>query len=712
MPQRFQHYTLATSIERRTASATYLASHDDRPTQTVVLKLLHKPTFTNLVEQEKFLLETEKLNHLNHMHIVPLLEAGVEEEQAYLVSKYIPGGSLRVRLDRSYPQQLAFPQALTIITQIGQALTYLHARYLIHGQIKPEHILFDATGRALLSDPYCSTSPAPWDIRNENASNTFRYLAPEQFANKSSASSDQYALCCVAYELLTGRPPFTLRDPQELAEQQKYVVPMPPSQLVTNLPITIEQVILKGLEKDPAQRHADIAAFLAALQPVQASIAIPDLPLPRSKRQTASLAPSIPTSPPPPSKTATEMLPDNADEDLQGTTALPAPQSVTSVSDTNTDADLDSEDRLSEFNIQNDPTETLEELLQNMAIEEELLIATNKDSSPSRPAELYDTVSQTFATTSSVLEDVAIPATSTQTPPDVQAGTSPVQQELVMRSSTSPFSQLLSRRNRTLSASATTSRPSASQRASIQNWQPATKRIATIMVWALVIILIVGSLVTYTALASTTPKSSSLALLAATSTPRPTPQPTIDQSGILPQTTSKDTLKEPKPTPKPTPTPIPTPYPTPIPVYIPATAPTPYPTPTPKPVAAPATMIYSNTLTAQSTQTNTSVFVTLPGLILTDSRIEADIVTNGDGGGIIFRSGYRFRVGTNGTYDLVTPQDSLASSSSSAIKQGNGTSNHVTIVTKGQQITISVNSQVLINIQNNASKFWLCRYYG
>ena len=59
MPQRFQHYTLATSIERRTASATYLASHDDRPTQTVVLKLLHKPTFTNLVEQEKFLLETE-----------------------------------------------------------------------------------------------------------------------------------------------------------------------------------------------------------------------------------------------------------------------------------------------------------------------------------------------------------------------------------------------------------------------------------------------------------------------------------------------------------------------------------------------------------------------------------------------------------------------------------------------------------------------------
>ena len=197
---------------------------------------------------------------------------------------------------------------------------------------------------------------------NENASDVFRYLAPEQFASESNALSDQYALCCVAYELLTGRPPFTLRDPQELAEQQKYVVPTPPSQLVSDLPIAIEQAILKGLEKDPAQRHKDIVALLGALSiPVQASIAIPNLPLPRSKRRTVSLAPSIPTSQPQPSKTATDLrtemdtlqltskliasnisidqptsaptLQDNADGDLQAATTQLAPISVTSDSD-------------------------------------------------------------------------------------------------------------------------------------------------------------------------------------------------------------------------------------------------------------------------------------------------------------------------------------------------------------------------------------------
>ena len=165
MPQHFQHYTIATPIERRTASATYLASHDNQPTQTVVLKLFHKPTFDNLAEQEKFLLESDKLSHINHPHIVPLLETGIAEGQAYIVSEYMPSGSLRVRLDRSYPRQIALQQAITIITQIGQALTYLHARYLIHGQLKPEHILFDAKGSALLSDPYCSTKQAPWDVQ-------------------------------------------------------------------------------------------------------------------------------------------------------------------------------------------------------------------------------------------------------------------------------------------------------------------------------------------------------------------------------------------------------------------------------------------------------------------------------------------------------------------------------------------------------------------
>lgn len=301
MSQHFQYYTLTSTLERHAASTTYLAVPDQKPTRSVVLKLFHDSGFTNASEQEKFLEETEKFSLLSNSPMVPIIEAGIENEQAYIVSEYMPNGSLRVRLDRAYPQRLPIQQAMIIIMQIGQGLAYLHARYMLHGQLKPEHILFTTNGRALLSDPYCATIPAPWDPDNENARDAYRYLAPEQFAGQNSPLSDQYALCCVAYELLTGRPPFTSREPQTLKEQQLRALPGPISPILPDLPTTIEQAILKGLAKEPTQRHTDIIAFLAALQSSKTATA-PDLPLPRAMRRTRSLAPSIPIAPPIPPK--------------------------------------------------------------------------------------------------------------------------------------------------------------------------------------------------------------------------------------------------------------------------------------------------------------------------------------------------------------------------------------------------------------------------
>src|SRR6202021_2246012 len=146
-------------------------------------------------------------------------------------------------------------------------------------------ILFDANGRSLLADIAYFIKLAPRDMDNDNTSHTSLYLAPEQFVGELSKLSDQYALCCVAYELLTGRAPFKRRDPQALEEQYKYIEPPPPRQIVSQLSPTTEQALLKGLAKDPAHRHADIATFLAVLQQNQNPIPGPDLPLPRSKRR-------------------------------------------------------------------------------------------------------------------------------------------------------------------------------------------------------------------------------------------------------------------------------------------------------------------------------------------------------------------------------------------------------------------------------------------
>jgi hypothetical protein len=97
----------------------------------------------------------------------------------------------------------------------------------------------------------------------------------------------------------------------------------------------------------------------------------------------------------------------------------------------------------------------------------------------------------------------------------------------------------------------------------------------------------------------------------------------------------------------------------------------------------------------------------ISGLTMTNIRIEADIVTQGDAGGVIFRdsstSAYRMTIGTNGTYNLVTSTTTLANGSSPAIKQGNNVSNHLTITAIGTHITVAVNSTTIINIHDSSS---------
>lgn len=760
MSQHFLHYTVTSTLERHAASQTYLATHDHEAGHTVVLKIFYEPGFINISEQEKFLQESEKFSTLSATHIVPMLEAGIERDQAYIVSEYMPNGSLRVRLDRTYPQRLPFQQAMTIITQIGQSLAYLHARYLLHGQLKPEQILFDANGHAILSDPYCSTRPAPWDTDNENASDAYRYLAPEQFEGEHSFLSDQYALCCVAYELLTGRPPFTLRDPQALEDQQKHILPSPLSPILPDLAPSIEQAILKGLAKEPSQRHADITTFLSAIQASKAATT-PDLPLPRAKRRTKSLAPSIAIAPPMPAKKAatdqsgrtntpvrddifaplaktkkpaTEIVippAQLADDDqyLDDFMAIPPSQlqkrnkrlddaiNIPPSPFQDQDQHLDDIFNMPQAKAQESIAGTLDELLQEMAIEDELLIPERNVHSA--PAETYKAERQ--STLSEYAEDEYEDLISLDHPRNEYKSLAPqsyAQDEDVTPlpaaamsddnfvdiatplASVAPFAQATSEPVAKSTATKLSAHIFPISHASMQSGALFSKK--TVLAGSAALLMIV-CLILYSTLAVAAPKSSSLVWSATVPSLKSTS--TVDSLGILPPTTATRVptaaIATPKATatsrPKATATPRPTP--TALPVYIP-----PAPTPTVTPVPGPS-LIYSNTLTAQATTAGNVVGNTIDGLTITNFRIEADIVIQGDGGGIFFRgngaSSYRLRISTDGSYDLVTGSKSLASSSNSAIKQGNGASNHITIVAKGTHITISVNATIIIEIQDS-----------
>src|SRR6266851_1269779 len=204
---------------------------------------------------------------LKHRHIMPIIDVGIFEGLPYLVVDYAQNGSLRDRLRRHpSPRPLPLDEALTILRQVGQALQYAHGMNIVHRDLKPENILFNAKDEALLADFNIATLLETAKTKSIDIIGSPLYMAPEQFEGTVSKRSDLYALGCIAYELVTGRPPFNAPSAFALGLKHKNEDPHPPVHLNPHLPRHIEQAILKALAKERADRHINVAAFVTALQ--------------------------------------------------------------------------------------------------------------------------------------------------------------------------------------------------------------------------------------------------------------------------------------------------------------------------------------------------------------------------------------------------------------------------------------------------------------
>ncbi|TMC15942.1 MAG: serine/threonine protein kinase, partial [Chloroflexi bacterium] len=217
-------------------------------------------------QRDQFLEEALLLERLKHPHILYIFDAGIHEGFPYLVAEYAPGGSLRDHLNKYAPNSLPIEEALTILSQIGQALHYAHQQNVIHRDLKPANILFNTKGEALLADFGIATTLSTSSITHAAIMGTPPYMAPEQFQGSVSKESDQYALGCIAYELFTGKTPFNATDFFALGFEHLTKQPVAPTQLNPHLPVHIEHAILKALAKQRGDRHADVKTFIMALQ--------------------------------------------------------------------------------------------------------------------------------------------------------------------------------------------------------------------------------------------------------------------------------------------------------------------------------------------------------------------------------------------------------------------------------------------------------------
>src|SRR5436853_2470636 len=257
-------YLIIDTLSSSPTSSVYRAEDTRIKSSTVALKLLHT---MHLSEQrhQQFLKEVHILKKLKHDHILPILDVGFYETMPYLVTDYAPGGSLRDRVPPQAAHLMPMQETLTILSQVGQALQYAHRMNIIHGNLKPENILFNARNGALLTDFSLVTTMDAFSTDHSHHANSFPYMAPEQFQGWMTEESDQYALGCITYELFTGQVPFLASDFSEIKHKHVTEKPIAPTQLNLLLPISIEEATLKAIQKKSEDRHPGVKDFVSSL---------------------------------------------------------------------------------------------------------------------------------------------------------------------------------------------------------------------------------------------------------------------------------------------------------------------------------------------------------------------------------------------------------------------------------------------------------------
>lgn len=171
--------------------------------------------------------------------------------------------SLQDRLQKMAGQPFSLEETFTILGQLGQALCYAHQCNVTHGNLKPETILFNENGEVLLAEFFLHALAAQPGAATVSESSAYR--APELLPGQASKLGDQYALGCIAYEMVTGNKPFLVASVSTPDFFYRTKKPISPKHFNPTLSSASEEAILKAIEKEPTQRHRDISCFLAVL---------------------------------------------------------------------------------------------------------------------------------------------------------------------------------------------------------------------------------------------------------------------------------------------------------------------------------------------------------------------------------------------------------------------------------------------------------------
>jgi serine/threonine protein kinase len=251
--------------------AVVFRARDERLGRTVALKVL-APTLAGDGEfRERFIRESRAAAAVDHPHIIPVYGAGEADGILYLAMRYASGGDLRSVMYREGP--LPAERAAFLLSPVASALDAAHAAGLVHRDVKPANVLVDTSpGRPdhlYLSDFGLAKGATSMTGLTGTGQflGTADYAAPEQISGgRAHVQTDQYALACVAFTLLTGALPFARNEP--MAVLWAHLNDPPPSATAHRFDLSpaVDQVLGRALAKNPAARYPSCGAFADALR--------------------------------------------------------------------------------------------------------------------------------------------------------------------------------------------------------------------------------------------------------------------------------------------------------------------------------------------------------------------------------------------------------------------------------------------------------------
>ena len=248
------------------SSQVYLA-RDKALNRDVALKVLDAPAAADGDTRRMFVKEARALAQLSHPNIVAVYDVGEVDGSPFIVMEYLAGGSLKQKIEGTGP--LNAGEAVRVAIEVANGLAFAHSKGIIHADLKPSNILFDANDTAKICDFGIARTPQE-DADTPQLYATAMYVAPERVEGKSTTvQSDVYGLGLVLYEALVGKPPFTSSNAAVLLRDHVVRQPVPPSHLRQSLPKELDTVALKALAKQPNLRYQKASDFAVALQRIE-----------------------------------------------------------------------------------------------------------------------------------------------------------------------------------------------------------------------------------------------------------------------------------------------------------------------------------------------------------------------------------------------------------------------------------------------------------